>query len=91
MSDTPNGNGKKSSFMAVLAVIIITCSFSMFYMIMFSTIADVNRDVAMFVLGSVTTALVTVLNYYFGSSNGSAEKDQTIKDQLGKGRSGGQP
>ena len=87
-----DGNGKRNwireYFMASLAILIVLCSFSMFYLIIFTVLSGSNRDVAMFVLGSVTTALITVLNYYFGSSHGSSEKDKTIKEMNTNGKAG---
>ena len=36
------------------------------------------KDVAMFLLGALTTSVVTVVGFFFNSSQGSAEKSQEI-------------
>jgi len=36
------------------------------------------KDVAMFLLGALTTSVVTVVGFFFNSSQGSAEKTVTI-------------
>jgi hypothetical protein len=36
------------------------------------------KDVAMFLLGALTTSVVTVVGFFFNSSQGSAEKSATI-------------
>ena len=36
------------------------------------------KDVAMFLLGALTTSVVTVVGFFFNSSQGSAEKNATI-------------
>lgn len=36
------------------------------------------KDVAMFLLGALTTSVVTVVGFFFNSSQGSAEKQQEI-------------
>lgn len=36
------------------------------------------KDVAMFLLGALTTSVVTVVGFFFNSSQGSSEKSATI-------------
>lgn len=36
------------------------------------------KDVAMFLLGALTTSVVTVVGFFFNSSQGSAEKSVTL-------------
>ena len=36
------------------------------------------KDVAMFLLGALTTSVVTVVGFFFNSSQGSAEKQVTL-------------
>lgn len=46
------------------------------------------KDVAMFLLGALTTSVVTVVGFFFNSSQGSAEKSQEI---VRMARQDGQP
>lgn len=51
------------------------------------TIPPDNRDIAYMVIGGLTSILTTIVNYFFGSSKSSQEKDATIDHaikQLGK-------
>ena len=40
------------------------------------------KDVAMFLLGALTTSVVTVVGFFFNSSQGSAEKTQEMLRQI---------
>lgn len=42
------------------------------------------KDVAMFLLGALTTSVVTVVGFFFNSSQGSAEKTQAILSAKGE-------
>lgn len=42
------------------------------------------KDVAMFLLGALTTSVVTVVGFFFNSSQGSAEKTQAILNAKGE-------
>lgn len=44
------------------------------------TIGQDMRDIIMRLLGTLDAALVLVLSYYFGSSAGSAKKDETLQN-----------
>lgn len=43
------------------------------------------KDVAMFLLGALTTSVVTVVGFFFNSSQGSAEKTQQLLRAGGTG------
>lgn len=61
----------------VLALIVVILGFSYFFM---CSIRNIKPDpqILIAVVGSVGTAL----GYFFGSSSGSAKKDDTISDTL---------
>jgi len=50
----------------------------LFYMLRFN-VPPANKDVLNIMLGSLGTAWITIVSYYFGSSSGSAEKTTQIK------------
>jgi hypothetical protein len=43
-----------------------------------------SKDILIYVLGALTSAVTMVLGYYFGSSAGSKEKSQQLDDILEK-------
>ncbi len=63
----------------ILAILVIVLAFSMFYMVMFKKLEGADRDVVVFVLGVLSSAVTMILGYYFGSSAGSARKQQYIE------------
>jgi len=81
MSDTKSGKDNRM-INSILAVIVTTMTFSLFYFILFKDIPTPNKDIALFILGSVTSYVGQVISYYFGSSSGSSKKDDIIKNSL---------
>lgn len=69
----------------LLAMIIVTLTFALFYMIMFRHVTNVEKDILIYVLGALTTYVGTILSYYFGSSSSSKRKDEAITQMI-KGR-----
>jgi hypothetical protein len=39
------------------------------------------KDVSMFLLGALTTSVVTVVGFFFNSSQGSADKQEILRSQ----------
>lgn len=62
----------------LLALVIVALTFILFYMIMFKGVQGVEKDILVFVLGALTGYVGMVLSYYFGSSNGSREKQKQL-------------
>lgn len=69
------------NFKGIVAVIVIASSFGYFFLITFS---DLKADPQVII--AIVAALQTVLNYYFGSSQGANKKDQIISDTLNLNR-----
>lgn len=69
----------------LLAMVIVTLTFALFYMIMFRHVESVEKDILIYVLGALTTYVGTILSYYFGSSSSSKRKDDAITQMI-KGR-----
>ena len=70
----------------VLALGVVVSSFLLFGITLFATdVIDPNRkDLAIYILGALTTAIAQVLSYYFGSSSGSVQKTDYIEKMLKK-------
>lgn len=68
----------------VLALAVILLTFGLFAIVMFdATPVDSSRkDILIYVLGVLSAVSTQVASYYFGSSAGSAFKNETIRDAL---------
>ena len=64
----------------------VVLSFLLFGLVLLNSDAiDPNRkDLAIYILGALTTALTQVLSYYFGSSSGSVQKTEAMESLLKK-------
>ena len=67
---------------AFLAIGSTLLTFVLFYIIIFrnDTIKAEVKDVVLYVLGVLSTILTQVFSFYFGSSQGSVDKNKTIAD-----------
>jgi hypothetical protein len=66
----------------VLALGTVSLTFILFGVIIFTDVDADSKDILIYVLGALTSAVTMVLGYYFGSSAGSKEKDSKIKDLM---------
>ena len=68
----------------LLALGTVGLTFILFAVIIFVEVKPESKDILIYVLGGLTSAMTMVLGYYFGSSQGSKEKSQQIDELLGK-------
>jgi hypothetical protein len=68
----------------VLALGTVALSFILFAVILFVPVDQGGKDIIIYVLGALTSAVTMILGYYFGSSVGSKEKSTQLDDLLGK-------
>lgn len=68
----------------VLALGTVTLSFVLFAVILFVPVNQEGKDIIIYVLGALTSAVTMILGYYFGSSVGSKDKSQQLDDILDK-------
>ena len=66
----------------VLALGTVGLTFILYGIIIFTDVNEQSKDILIYVLGALTSAVTMVLGYYFGSSAGSKEKDSKIKDLM---------
>jgi hypothetical protein len=66
----------------LLALGTVALTFMLYAVIIFVDVDGESKDILIYVLGALTSAVTMVLGYYFGSSAGSKEKDQKIKDLM---------
>jgi hypothetical protein len=68
----------------ILALGTVGLTFILFTVIIFVDVNAQSKDILVYVLGGLTSAMTMVLGYYFGSSAGSKEKTKQIDDLLDK-------
>ena len=68
----------------VLALGTVVLSFVLFGVIIFVDVQSESKDIIIYVLGALTSAVTMILGYYFGSSVGSKEKSQQLDEILDK-------
>ena len=70
----------------ILAISVVVLSFLLFGVTLFanSIIDQSNKDIAIYIMGALTTAIAQVLSYYFGSSSGSNQKSDYIHQLIKK-------
>jgi hypothetical protein len=66
----------------ILALGTVALTFILYGIIIFTDVDEQSKDILIYVLGALTSAVTMVLGYYFGSSAGSKEKDSKIKDLM---------
>jgi ABC-type siderophore export system fused ATPase/permease subunit len=64
----------------ILAITVIVMTFILFYVLMFREVGN-EKDIIIYVLGVLSAVCTQVVSYFFGSSQGSAQK-QTQIDKL---------
>jgi hypothetical protein len=64
----------------VLALGTVGLTFILFGVIIFVDVDADSKDILIYVLGALTSAVTMVLGYYFGSSAGSKEKSAQLDD-----------
>lgn len=63
----------------LLALGVVTLSFILFAILIFVEVKDNAKDILIYILGVLSAAVTQILSYYFGSSQGSKDKDSELK------------
>jgi hypothetical protein len=66
----------------VIALGVIGLSFALFTILMFVEVKQEAKDILIYILGVLSAAVTQILSYYFGSSQGSKDKDNKLKEAL---------
>ena len=68
-----------------LAILIVFLTFGMMSAILFMDIeSGKNYEISLYILGLLSGALMSCINYYFGSSTGSKEKSKELQEIMEK-------
>lgn len=62
--------------------LILILYFGVITLLFLKPIPEPNRDVLIAIAGALTGLVITIGNYYWGSSAGSAAKDKTITEMI---------
>ena len=63
----------------LLALGVVALSFILFAILIFVEVKDNAKDILIYILGVLSAAVTQILSYYFGSSQGSKDKDNELK------------
>lgn len=61
----------------ILALAVVTLTFVLFYVLMFREVGN-EKDIIIYVLGVLSAVCTQVISYFFGSSQGSAQKQNQL-------------
>jgi hypothetical protein len=72
------------NLMPYMSIGTIILSFVLFYILIFSpaTIKQESREIIIYILGVLSALMTQVYSYYFGSSQGSADKQKVINKSI---------
>ena len=62
----------------VLAIFVVLTSFILFGILIFVDIKPEAKDILIYILGVLSAAVMQILSYYFGSSQGSKDKSDLL-------------
>ena len=65
----------------ILALSVVGLTFILFYILLFKTVGN-EKDIIIYVLGVLSAICGQVVSYYFGSSQGSAQKQNQLDKLL---------
>jgi uncharacterized BrkB/YihY/UPF0761 family membrane protein len=69
----------KEIFQYILAALIIVGFFMLMIGLVYTAVPDVNKDLLNLVTGALIGSFATIVGYFFGSSKGSADKNEMLK------------
>jgi hypothetical protein len=68
----------------ILALGTVILAFGLFLVIIFVEVDPQSKDILIYVLGTLSSAVTMVLGYYFGSSLSSKDKTKELSDLMDK-------
>lgn len=89
-AETSKQGGLRGWIVPIIAILVTIGLFYFLYRLIGLREPLENRDVFNTILGALTTAFITIITFFFGSSQGSREKDDMISagQLVSKGRDG---
>jgi hypothetical protein len=69
-------------FQYILGGLIVTGFFVLLCLLLFVEMPQNNKDLLNLIVGALIGCFTSIVGYYYGSSAGSASKDETINSML---------
>jgi hypothetical protein len=82
VQDSVNASWMSKNILPILALALIGLTFYLFWYVIFSpnpAIDGPRKDIIVYILGALTTIVTQVVSYFFGSSKGSADKNDMLR------------
>lgn len=70
---------------AGIAVLLIACSIAVYSFVFYGRCPLEWKDIVNIIVGALVANITAVVQYYFGSSQGSAEKTQLLEKMIKNG------
>ncbi len=70
----------KNLFQYILGALIVMGFFVLMVVLVYVSVPDQNRDLLNLVVGALIGSFATVVGYFYGSSLGSADKNEMLKN-----------
>lgn len=74
----------KDYAMFILGALIAICFFTLLGLLVFKPMPQENKDVLYLAVGALIGFMGTIVTYFYGSSAGSAKKDETLNEASAK-------
>ena len=71
----------KSIFQYVLGSLIVIGFFVLMVVLVYTSVPDQNKDLLNLVVGALIGSFATVVGYFYGSSLGSSDKNEMLKQK----------
>jgi heme O synthase-like polyprenyltransferase len=68
----------KNIFQYTLGALIVIGFFVLLYLLLSYTVPDQNKDILNLVIGALIGSFTTIVGYFYGSSLGSADKNDLL-------------
>lgn len=69
----------KEVYMYLLGALIVAGFFLLLYLLVYQAVPELNKDILNIVVGALIGMAGNVVNYFFGSSKGSADKNELLR------------
>jgi len=69
----------KDAMMYILGALIVIGFFGSIFMLVKIAVPETNRDLMNILLGALIGAFITVVSFFYGSSKGSQDKNELLK------------
>ena len=70
----------KDIFQYILGALIVIGFFSLLILLLYTTVPSENKDLLNLVVGALIGSFASIVGYFYGSSKGSAEKNELLKN-----------